>query len=145
MRIFLDTSVLVSGFFVTHQHHAASLAAMERFQKRDAALGGHSLAEVYASLTGMPGQARVRPEAALLYLRSLQENFTLTALTPVEYGEALQSAVQNHVSGGGIYDALLAACALKVAAETICTWNIADFARCGPAVAARLKRPDQLI
>jgi predicted nucleic acid-binding protein len=43
--------------------------------------------------------------------------------------------------GGGIYDAMLAHCALKAQAETIYSWNGRHYAQCGPEVTRRLRTP----
>jgi predicted nucleic acid-binding protein len=43
--------------------------------------------------------------------------------------------------GATIYDALLAACAIKARAETIYTDNERHFNMLGPDVASRVKRP----
>jgi hypothetical protein len=46
------------------------------------------------------------------------------------------------VTGGTVYDALLATCALKVNAETIYSWNVRHYRELGPDVGTRLQRPD---
>jgi len=55
----LDTSVLVATFYADHEHHAPSIDLFLRFGKNTACCAAHSLAEVYAILTGMPGSRRV--------------------------------------------------------------------------------------
>ena len=51
-----------------------------------------------------------------------------------ERADTLEAASALGVVGGGIYDALLAHCALKAGAETIFTWNAKHYSRCGPEV-----------
>jgi predicted nucleic acid-binding protein len=58
VKAFLDTSVLVATFYADHEHHPPSIDLFLRFVKKDACCGAHSLAEVYATLTGMPGKRR---------------------------------------------------------------------------------------
>ena len=41
----------------------------------------------------------------------------------------------------GIYEALIARCAVKAAADAVYTWNLRHFAQFGAAIAARLKTP----
>lgn len=60
MKAFLDTSVLIATFYGDHEHHGSSLDLFLRFGKSDASCAVHSLAEVYATLTRMPGKHRVR-------------------------------------------------------------------------------------
>jgi predicted nucleic acid-binding protein len=44
--------------------------------------------------------------------------------------------------GGGIYDAVIAACAEKAGAEWLCTWNLKHFIRLNPAIAIRVRSPE---
>jgi predicted nucleic acid-binding protein len=103
----------------------------------------HSLAEVYATLTGMPGKWRVGGDAALLFLRDIRERLTLVSLSSREYIELLEEAAAAHITSGAIYDAILGKCALKAKAEVLYTWNVKDFARLSPAIAARVQQPGQ--
>ena len=143
MKAFLDTSVLVATFYGDHEHHAPSLDLLVRFQKSQACCSLHSLAEVYASVTGMPGKWRAGGDAALLFLRDIRERLTLVSLSSREYFELLQEAAAGHIAGGAIYDAILGKCALKAKAEVFYTWNVEDFARLCPAIADRVRQPGQ--
>jgi predicted nucleic acid-binding protein len=73
MKALLDTSVLVAAFYEDHEHHTESLELLLRHKKKDACCATHSLAEVYATLTAMPGGKRVSPIEAVLFLGSLRE------------------------------------------------------------------------
>ena len=46
------------------------------------------------------------------------------------------------IVGGAIYDALLAACALKAKAETLFTWNLRHYGQFGPEVTEFLGHSD---
>jgi hypothetical protein len=61
------TSVLVAAFYADHEQHPPSIDLFLRFRKKDACCGAHSLAEVYATLTAMPGKRRVSGDEALLF------------------------------------------------------------------------------
>ncbi|MDP9055660.1 MAG: PIN domain-containing protein [Acidobacteriota bacterium] len=141
MKAFFDTSVLVPVFYGDHVHHEASLALFIQFDKLTGCCGAHSLAEVYSTLTRMPGKHRISAEQAMLFIGSIRERLSLIALTGNEYADALQSFSGLGVVGGGIYDAMLAQCALKAQAETIYSWNSRHYARCGPEVMRRLRTP----
>jgi predicted nucleic acid-binding protein len=143
VKAFLDTSVLVATFYGDHEHHAPSLDLFVRFRRKQACCSTHSLAEVYATLTGMPGKWRVGGDAALLFLRDIRERLTLVSLGGREYFELLEEAGAAHLVGGAIYDAVLGKCALKAKAEILYTWNAKDFMRLSPAIAARVKLPGQ--
>jgi len=141
MKAFFDSSVLVAVFYGDHVHHAASLARFVAFGTSDACCGAHSLAEVYSTLTRMPGKHRIRAEQAMLFIGNIRERLTIVALTGEEYAHGLDAYARLGIVGGGIYDAMLAHCALKAKAEIIYTWNERHYAPCGPEVVRRLRTP----
>ena len=141
MKVFFDTSVLVPIFYGDHVHHRASLDRFIQFNKSTGCCGAHSLAEVYSSLTRMPGAHRISGEQAMLFIGSIRERLSIVALNADEYADALEASAALGVVGGGIYDAMLAHCALKAKAETIYTWNLRHYALCGPDVVGRLRKP----
>jgi predicted nucleic acid-binding protein len=141
MKAFFDTSVLVPVFYGDHVHHKASIDLFIRFDKAGGCCGAHSLAEVYSTLTRMPGRHRISAEQAMLFIGSIRERLSMVALTGNEYADALEASAARGIVGGGIYDALLAYCAIKAKAETIYTWNERHYAQCGSEVAERLRTP----
>jgi predicted nucleic acid-binding protein len=141
MRAFLDTSVLIATFYGDHQHHEPSKNLFLRFDKTEVCCAAHSLAEVYSTLTGMPGTHRVTGDEALLFLGNIRERLTTVALNSNEYFRAVEASSANGLAGGTIYDALLGHCALKAEAQSLYTWNLKDFKRLGPEIAARAKTP----
>ena len=141
MRAFLDTSVLVATFYYGHEHHRPSFELFINQEKKSACTAAHSLAEVYSVLTGMPGKDRASGDEALLFLGNLRDRLTIVTLDPEEYFRVLEAAAVMDVTGGGIYDAVLGHCALKVKAETIYTWNVKHFTRLAQGITARVKTP----
>lgn len=142
MKAFLDTSVLVATFYADHAHHPPSIDLFLRFGKKDACCGAHSLAEVYATLTGMPGKRRVSGDEALLFLGNIRERLTVVALDEAEYFQTADASAAGGLAGGAVYDAILGHCALKAKAQVIYTWNTSDFLRLSPAIAGRVQNPD---
>ena len=65
----------------------------------------------------------------------------MIALDPEEYRAAIGDAAAEDISGGTVYDALIARCALKSKATVIYTWNLKHFRRVGPEVASRARTP----
>src|SRR5208283_4317385 len=120
MKGFFDTSVLVPVFYRDHVHHQASLALFIQFDKSTGCCGAHSLAEVFSTLTRMPGKYRIAGEQAMLFIGSIRERLSIVALNGDEYADAL--------------DALLAHCAIKAGAEVTYSWNVRHYALCSPAV-----------
>lgn len=107
--------------------------------KRRDFCAAHSLAEVYATMTRLPGRHRLSGEQVLLFLDNIREHLTLIALTGDEYHAAIRDAVGDGVIGGTIYDAVIARCALKAKADTVYTWNTRHFAQFGNGIAERLR------
>lgn len=141
MRAFFDTSVLVPVFYGDHQHHAASMECFLGFNKKQACCGAHSLAEVYSSLTRMPGKHRISGEQAMLFLSDMRERLTIISLDDEEYFRAIEAASAAGIVGGTIYDALLMQCALKAKAEIIYTWNVKHYVQLGAEAARRVRTP----
>lgn len=141
MRAFFDTSVLVPVFYADHVHHQASLTLFLQFNTATGCCGAHSLAEVYSTLTRMPGQHRISASQAMLFVGSIRERLATIALTSEEYADALQESAALGIVGGGIYDAMLAHCAIKSKADAIYTWNARHYRLCGTEVNRRLQTP----
>ncbi|HEY7352148.1 MAG TPA: PIN domain-containing protein [Terriglobales bacterium] len=141
MKRFLDTSVLVATVLGEHPQHAPSLAIYAESEKRNSYCGSHSLAEIYAAVTRIPGKQRMSSDQALLFLDDVGTKLTVVPLDAADYFSTLASASAAGIIGGTIYDALLAHCALKSGAEVIYTWNVADFRRLGPEIARRVRTP----
>jgi predicted nucleic acid-binding protein len=141
LKSFLDTSVLVATVLAQHPHHTPSLALYRRSGKYNSACAAHSLAELYATLTRLPGKQRMGTDQVVLFLEDVRERLKIIHLTEEDYYLAISAAAGEGILGGTIYDALLARCALKSACEIIYTWNIGDFSRLGPEVAKRTRTP----
>ena len=77
MKGFFDTSVLVPVFYGDHVHHQASLALFIQFDRSTGCCGAHSLAEVFSTLTRMPGKHRISSAQAMLFIGSICEQLSL--------------------------------------------------------------------
>lgn len=141
MKAFVDTSVLIAAFYPDHEHHERSLDLLLRYGPGEIGCAAHSLAEVYAGLTAMPGKKRVSGDEAVLYLQSIRAKLTLTALTDDEYFHVVEEAAMLGLSSGAIYGAIIGQCALKAGAKSIYSWNAKHFQRLGASIAARMKSP----
>ena len=144
MNILFDTSVLVAAAVKSHEHHGAAIAAVERLSSGtdEGSVGTHSLAEVYAVLTRLPISPRIQPgEAAKIVEENIEKLLKPVGLTPSEYLSVIRNAAELGVSGGAIYDLLLLACAEKAGAERIYTFNVQEFRKLAPQLAARIMAP----
>ena len=141
MKAFLDTSVLVAAMREPDQRYAASRRLLLECNAKEAACAAHSLAEFYASLTGMPPPYRFTPEQAVAVLYTIRTSMHCVELTADEVFQTLHRAQALHLAGGMIYDALIMACARKVNAERVYTWNERHFRMVAPDLAERIMRP----
>ena len=141
MKFFFDTSVLVPAVLEDHEHHERSLAVISKARPQSSCCAAHSLAELYATLTRYPGKQRLSPDQALMALEGMEERLAIVALDVREYRTAIRKLALNGITGGTLYDGLIAACALKAKADVFYTWNIDDFRRLGPEVAQIVETP----
>src|SRR4030081_2716579 len=113
MKGFFDTSVLVPVFYGDHVHHQASLELFIQFKKSTGGCGAHSLAEVYSTLTRMPGKHRISAEQAMLFIGNIRKRLSIIALDGDEYADALERSAALGIVAGGIYNLMVAHCAIK--------------------------------
>ena len=130
VKLFFDSSVLVPVFYADHHHHDPSAKAFLSASRQHSFCALHTLAEVYATLTGLPVRPRISGAEGLATVKQIQRRLTLIPLTEEEYISA--NSISRIVVGGGVYDALIAHCAVKVEADSLLTWNVRDFTRIGP-------------
>ena len=136
-----DTSVLVPAFIPGHIHHERSFHLFSRATVKSAFCAAHSIAEVYATMTRLPGKHRTSAQQALTFLEMIQERFSFVALNAEDYLATIREAAARGVVGGTSYDALVAACARKAKADVLYTWNIGHFLLLGDEVARRVRTP----
>ena len=113
--IALDTSVAVAAALPWHEHHVAARAKLPRTKPR---LIAQVAAETYSVLTRLPPPQRVPAPGARAFLK---ETFALPplVLSPSGYDELLDLAAERDITGGAIYDALVAAAAREAGATLL--------------------------
>ncbi len=141
MKNFLDTSVLIAASDADHPGHKPSAALLSAATKQTTACGAHTLAEVYAVLSRLPGGKWQRPEFAGLLVEQIAGRTTVVPLTVEEYAATIRNTARSFLAGGIVFDALLLACARKVDAERIYTWNVRHFRVVAPDLADRIVTP----
>ncbi len=141
MNACLDTSVLVPVFYEDHEHHEASLALFVQCDSGASCCGAHSLVEVFATLTRMPGRHRISAEQAILFIGNILERLAIITLDGNEYVHALGTSAALGIVGGSIQDAILAQCALKARSDALYTWNTRHYTLYGPEVTGRRQTP----
>ena len=141
MKSFFDTSVLVPSFLDGHEHYERSFAVLADADRKNACCAAQSLAELYATLTRLPGKLGLSVEQALAALDSVAARLELIGLDVPEYRHAIREAASEGIVGGTIYDALLGQCALKARATKIYTWNVGHFRMLGAEIAGKVRTP----
>ena len=104
--LLLDTSAALALVVEDHEAHVATLDAV---RGRRLGLAGHAWFETYSVLTRLPGDLRRSPaDAALL----LAHDFPVSAFLGDAAAAALGPEIARRgISGGAVYDALVAAAA----------------------------------
>jgi len=144
MNVFFDTSVLVAASVQQHPHHPQAHAAVIRAlqAKHKTYLGLHTLAELYAVLTGLPVQPAIHPaEAARIVEENILPHFEAIPLELADYQAALATVASGGWRGGRIYDALLLRCAEKGNCQQIYTLNFGESRLLAPHLARRICSP----
>jgi len=141
VRVFLDTSILIAANDSEHKDYIRSVPLLAAATPTTTSCGAHTLAETYAVLSRLPGSKQHRPEFASALVDQMIARMTVVTLTGEEYVETIHSAAKARHAGGMIYDALLLACARKVNAERIYTWNLRHFRMIAPDLADRIMTP----
>lgn len=104
--LLLDTSVAVALVVEDHEAHDLCVATVAG---RRLGLAGHAWFETYSVLTRLPGRLRRGPAEVL---RLLGHDFPASAFLGESEAAALrEEIVRTGISGGAVYDALVAATA----------------------------------
>ncbi len=134
-KVLVDTSILVAAMVTSHPEHARAFRCLRdaRQKKFHGIIAAHSLAEVYAVLSSLPVQPRISPAAAWKLIKeNLIGMFEVVSLSKSDYMTVIQRLSSQQISGGAIYDALIAHSAIKAGADQLITLNVADFKRVTP-------------
>ena len=145
MTCFFDTSVLVAALLWRQEGHEDALAWLNRARNGEFswAVAAHSLAEFYSTLTGMPPPYRRPPDRVIRLLQDdvIGGGANVVSLSPTEYLSVIGQMAKLGVTGGAIYDALIAFTAQKAKADKLLTFNIDHFKRVWPEGVERIVAP----
>jgi predicted nucleic acid-binding protein len=135
MKTVFDTSVIVSGIVESHPMHPKCLPWLQRAKagEVECIVVSHTLAETYAVLTTLPVRPRISPLVAQRLIdNNLQANARIVALTVADYWNTIQRMAEMGLSGGTVYDALIATVARRLSVDRLLTLNADDFRRVWP-------------
>lgn len=112
--LLLDTSAAVALVVSDHEAHDATFTAL---RGRPLGLAGHACFELFSVLTRLPPPARLTPAAAH---RLIEAGFPHTRhLGPDRAATLLADLPSARISGGAVYDALVAAVAAEHGLELV--------------------------
>jgi predicted nucleic acid-binding protein len=144
MKVLLDSSVLIAALLPDHVHHAAAHAWLKQAKigTFEYVVSGHSTAEVYSVLTRLPRTPPILPPDAW---RLLQENVIscakIVTLSDSNYVDLLKDLSQRGISGGAVYDAIIAKAAELAAVDHLLTINESRFHRVWPVGSSKIVSP----
>jgi predicted nucleic acid-binding protein len=121
---------MVAAVCSWHEHHLRAIEAIgDRLSRKERLIvAAPALVEAYSVLTRLPAPRRLGGTEALTLLdANFTRGATVVALTAAAYRTLLRTAPGEQITGGRIYDAIIAACARKASARTILTFNVAHF------------------
>lgn len=112
--IAVDTSVVVAAFASWHDGHSSARAALSEAPR----LPAHVALEVYSVLTRLPPPHRA---AATIVVDFLRDRFRqpLLSLPASDHLGLLEEASAKGITGGALYDALIAATAKRAGATLL--------------------------
>ena len=135
MKILFDTSVIIAAMIEPHPMHSRAFPWLKRAKLRefDLFIASHTLAELYAVLTTLPIRPKITPGVAqqLIY-NNIEKVARTVSLSPSDYSSVIKRMRDLELSGGIIYDALIAKAAQKSKVDHLLTFNVYDFKRIWP-------------
>lgn len=144
MRVLFDTSALIPALVEAHPFHARALPWLMRARSNEIQLlvSCHGLAELYATLSTLPVSPRITPARSSQLVQDIVATATdLVPLSPEDYTIVVRRISERGLTGGVIYDALIARAAERSGAERLLTLNPSHFRRVWPEGEALLLVP----
>ncbi len=144
MKILFDTSVIVAAIVETHPMHNRAFPWLKRAIQKEFHMfvACHTIAEVYGVLTTIPVSPKITPALALqLIQENIETKAEIISLTASDYIDIIKNVAKFNLSGGIIYDAIIAGAAQKIKADKLLTFNIKDFKRVWPDGLAQIISP----
>jgi predicted nucleic acid-binding protein len=144
LKVFFDTSVLVAASVEPHPMHERSLVWLKRAKAEELEMlvASHTIAELYGVLTTLPVRPRITPDTALrLILENVRKIAKVVPLSVSDYEATIERLAELGISGGAVYDALIARAAEKSGAERLLALNASDFERVWPEGTSLLSLP----
>ena len=143
-KVLFDTSVLVASLVAAHPSHAAAVRWHDRALRGRIGflVASHTLAELYAVLSRLPVSPIITPLLARhLVEQNVGSRARIVTLGAADYRSVLENVAGLGLSGGIVYDALVARAAVKSSADVLLTLNADHFRRVWPDAGSRIRTP----
>ncbi len=135
MKILFDTSVIIAAMIEPHPMHSHAFPWLKRAKSKEFEIlvASHTLAELYAVLTTLPISPKITPGMARQMIHNNIEAISkIVSLSSSDYISVIKQMADLGLSGGVIYDALIAKAAQKSRVDHLLTFNVDDFKRIWP-------------
>jgi predicted nucleic acid-binding protein len=136
IKVLFDTSVLVASILVNHERHSACIPWLTRVKRGEIQgfIATHTLAELYSILSAFPTKPRLSPQLVQQLIKENLDTFEIIILTIDDYQAVINLMVTLNLTGGAIYDALIAHASLKAEVDHLLTLNLKHFIRLGKRI-----------
>ena len=143
VKALFDTSVLVAALWTNHPKHSACISRLKKVKSGNiqGIICTHTLAELYSVLTRLPIKPAVSPQLAQQLIRENLAEFEVVSLCAEDYQTVINKMVNSNLTGGGIYDALIAQVVFKAEVDRLLTLNPKHFIRFGEEIAKLVEVP----
>jgi len=143
MKVLFDTNMLVAAMVETHPKYAISLPWVQKVRGRviSGYISTHSLAEIYSVLTRLPLPKPISAQQAYNGITNNLMFFNIIELDSNDYLKVIKKVSELKITGGGIYDALIAQAAVKAKVDILLTLNPKHFTRLGEPIASLVQDP----
>lgn len=143
LKVLFDTNILVASTIEAHPNHSISLPWIQQVRSKsiDGYISTHSIAELYAVMTRLPLAKPLSPQQVHDVIVNNLESFHSVNLESNDYLEIIRNVARLNITGGGIYDAIIAQAALKANVDTLLTMNSKHFTRLGENIAKLVREP----
>lgn len=144
MKVLFDTSICIAAMIESHPKHQLALPWMQQGKRKEIELivSAHTIAECYAVLTTLPVKPRIASGIARrLIHENIEQIAQVVSLTPNDYKVIIKQLSEKGMTGGIIYDALIARVAEKSKVDRLLTLNISHFRKIWPGDPAVLREP----
>ena len=129
-RFAVDSNVLIAASQANQPFNRVAVEALESrlYKSETMVLPGHVLLETYSVLTRVPPALRLGPLAAFAAVSAFANSSEVVEMPAGSFLDVIERAVKAGVTGGRIYDALIAETARASGAELLLTFKTRHFA-----------------